>query len=85
MAEILKRNHIPFKAKWRIRNKEVDFLIGKLVLEIDGSVHAHIDTEREGMLMGEGYIPIHISIKELYEDEIAEEKIINLIKSNKNL
>ena len=55
------------------------------MLEIDGSVHAHIDTERERMLMGEGYIPIHISIKELYEDEIAEEKIINLIKSNKNL
>jgi len=37
------------------------------------------------MLFDAGYIPIHISIKEIYENKAIEEKIINLIKSNKNL
>ena len=81
VAEILKKNHILFKAKWRIKNREVDFLVGKVILEVDGSAHIHIDTEREKMLMDEGYTPIHISIKELYEDKTAEEKIINLTKN----
>ena len=81
VAEILKKNHIPFKTKWRIKNREVDFLIGKVILEIDGKIHRHIDTEREKMLFDAGYIPIHISIKEIYEDEAIEKKILELTKN----
>lgn len=79
IAEILKRNHIPFKTKWKVNNKEVDFIIGKVIFEIDGSVHKHIDPEREKMLFDAGYIPIHISIEEVYDDKIGE-KILDLIK-----
>lgn len=79
---MLKRNHIPFRAKWRVNGKEVDFLIGRVILEIDGKIHRHIDSEREKMLFDAGYVPIHISVKEIYEDKAIEEKILSLIKSN---
>ena len=79
IAEILKRNHISFRTKQKINGREVDFIIGRLALEIDGDVHRHIDSEREQMLWNAGYIPIHISIKEIYEKAI-EEKLKNLIK-----
>ena len=85
IAEILKKNHIPFKTKWKVNGKEVDFLIGKVICEIDGNVHKNIDAKREQMLWNMGYIPIHISIREIYEDKAIEEKILSLIKSNKNL
>jgi very-short-patch-repair endonuclease len=80
IMEILKENHIPFRAKWKVNGKEVDFLVGRVILEIDGKIHKHIDTEREKMLFDAGYIPIHISSREIYEDKAIEEKIIGLIK-----
>ena len=85
IAELLKKKHIPFKTKVLINKAEVDFLIGRVILEIDGKIHRYIDTKREKMLFDAGYVPIHISIKEIYENKAIEEKIINLIKSNKNL
>ncbi len=81
IAEIFKRNRIKFLAKWKIQGKEVDFLIGRVILEIDGNIHKHIDPNRENVLWKAGYIPIHISIKEIYEDDVIEEKILNLIKN----
>ncbi len=80
MSEILKRNKIPFKAKWKINGREVDFLIGKVIIEIDGDVHEMIDIERENMLIQEGYIPLHISANQVYEGSELEEKIISLTK-----
>ncbi len=80
IAEILKRNRIKFLAKHKINGREVDFIVGKVVLEVDGNVHKHIVPEREKMLWDSGYIPIHISIDEIYEDEAIEKKIINLVR-----
>ena len=82
IAEILKRNHIHFKTKWKVNGKETDFLIGRVILEIDGKIHKHIDTEREKMLFDADYVPIHISIKEIYENKAIEERILSLIKAN---
>ena len=34
-SEILKKNHIPFRTKVKILGREVDFLIGNNIFEID--------------------------------------------------
>ena len=60
--EILKKNHIPFKAKVRIKNREIDFLIGKYAIDIDGHKQ---DGKKNELLAAEGLIPIHISNKEV--------------------
>jgi len=60
--EILKNSHIPFKAKVRIKNREVDFLIGKNSIDIDGHQQ---DGKKNEMLAKEGLIPIHFSNQEI--------------------
>ena len=82
VAEILKRNHIKFKAKWKINGREVDFLIGNVIIEVDGDIHGSIDREREQMLLDSGYIPLHISVNQVYESSELEKDIIHLIKQN---
>ena len=56
--ELLKDLHIPFKTKQKIGGREVDFLIGKYAIEIDGHLQ---DTEKNRMLVREGYTPIHFN------------------------
>jgi hypothetical protein len=60
----LNENHIPFKSKIKINNREVDFIIGKYAIDIDG--HLQDGTKNE-MLVKAGYIPIHINNSELNE------------------
>jgi very-short-patch-repair endonuclease len=55
-------NHIPFKSKIKINNREVDFIIGKYAVEIDGHPQ---DGSKNEMLVKEGYVPIHIDNSEL--------------------
>jgi very-short-patch-repair endonuclease len=81
IAEILKRHRIKFKAKWRIGKYEVDFLIGKLIIEIDGGVHEHTNTARDIYFVSEGYLPIHI-ITSRQRTEAVEEDLLRMIKSN---
>ena len=57
MVELLKRLHIPFRAKVKIHGREVDFLIGKYAIEVDGHSQSVLKNEQ---LVSEGYIPIHI-------------------------
>ena len=57
-AERLKALHIPFRAKVMIQGREVDFLIGKYAIDIDGHEQ---DVEKNVMLFQEGYVPHHIS------------------------
>ena len=57
-AERLKRARIPFKAKVKIGGREVDFIVGKYAIEINGHEQ---DTDKNVMLVNEGYIPIHLS------------------------
>ena len=60
--ERLKANRIPFKAKAKIQGREIDFLVGRYVIDINGH---HQDTSKNEMLAREGYIPIHVSNNEV--------------------
>jgi len=57
-AERLKTARIPFRAKVKIGGREIDFIIGKYAIEIDGHQQA---TAKNAMLLEQGYIPVHIS------------------------
>lgn len=57
MVELLKKNHIPFRAKVKIQDREIDFLIGKYAIEIDG--HPQVVSKNK-QLVEAGYIPIHL-------------------------
>ena len=73
--EVLKELHIPFKHRWLIGGKEVDFIIGRYAIEIDGheqnGVKNHFLAER-------GYIPLHFQ-----NNEVTRQNIINFIKTIK--
>lgn len=74
-AERLKDAHILFKAKVMIKNREVDFIVGKYAIDIDGHKQ---DVFKNIMLVKEGYIPLHINnnevttipIKQLWQQQI---------------
>ena len=71
--EVLKELKIPFKHRWLISGREVDFLIGKHVIEINGHEQ---DGEKNHFLAELGYIPIHLN-----NSEITKENIIKLLKN----
>lgn len=65
--ELLKKHHIPFKAKAMIGGREVDFIVGHYAIDIDGHEQ---DASKNEMLVNRGWIPIHY-----YNSEIKEEII----------
>jgi len=65
LYEILKKLKIPFRHRWIINGREIDFLIGKYAIELDG--HAQ-DEKKTLSLYRSGYIPIHLPNKALQED-----------------
>ena len=60
--EVLKEGHIPFKAKVIVNGREVDFLIGRYAIGIDGH---NQDTDKNVSLVRAEYIPIHFSNEEI--------------------
>jgi very-short-patch-repair endonuclease len=70
--EVLKELRIPFRHRWIVQGREVDFIFKNVALEIDGHEQ---DGEKNRMLAEEGYIPIH-----LHNSEINKEQIKELIK-----
>ena len=62
--ELLKKLRIPFKTKVKINNREVDFLIKNVAIDID--CHEQ-DWEKNDMLVRNGYIPIHYNNKDIKE------------------
>ena len=62
-AEVLKNGRIPFKAKVIVKGREVDFIIGKYAIDIDGHDQ---DPGKNVHLVKAGYIPIHFSNKEIF-------------------
>jgi very-short-patch-repair endonuclease len=56
----LQENHIPFKSKIKVNGREVDFICGKYAIDIDGHEQ---DGNKNVLLVGNGYIPIHIDNK----------------------
>lgn len=72
--EILKELKIPFKHRWIISGREIDFLIlDKYCLEING--HAQ-DTEKNNLLTQLGYVPIHYHNEEIKNNrELIKHKL----------
>lgn len=64
--EVLKELHIPFKHRWIINNREIDFIVGKYAIEINGHPQ---NTEKNVQLAKAGYIPIHFDNKEVYDHD----------------
>lgn len=73
--EMLKEMKVPFKHRWIISGKEVDFVIGKYTLEINGHKQ---DTGKNELLASLGYTPIHV-----HNSEVNVEYIKNLINKLK--
>ena len=73
--EVLKELKIPFKHRWRIGKYEIDFLIGKVVLDIDGHEQ---DGNRNQKLVEAGYIPIHLTNEEVKDNKKIKELIKQL-------
>ncbi len=61
-GRLLQELKIPFKTKIKINNLEIDFLIGRYAIEIDG----HEQVGKKNHLLAEaGYIPIHFTNQEI--------------------
>lgn len=71
--EVLKELKIPFKHRWIIQGRECDFVIGNVVLEIDGHEQ---DSKKNENLIELGFTPIH-----LHNSEINRKSIIKLLKN----
>ena len=57
-SEILKNNHIKFRTKVKLFGKEVDFLIGNNVFEIDSHLQ---DVDKNKKLIDSGYNVYHLA------------------------
>lgn len=68
--EVLKEMRVPFKHRWIIEGREVDFLLwDRVVIEIDGHEQ---DGEKNHLLAGLGYLPIHIPNSDVTKDKIHQ-------------
>lgn len=81
IAEILKVHKIPFRAKARVGRYEIDFLIGRVALEVDGSVHDKINPVRDSFLFNEGYVPTHIR-SDSKKSTIVVDELLRIIRNN---
>lgn len=78
-AEILKRNRIPFEHRKKIEGREIDFIIGKYAVEIDGHDQ---DSARNRWLVLKGFVPVHYHNRLLRNDpRYVEESITKLLKN----
>ncbi len=66
--ELLKELHIQFKHRWLINGKEIDFVIGKYAIELDGHLQ---NSEKNIELKRLGYIPIHFNNLEIINNRIT--------------
>jgi very-short-patch-repair endonuclease len=77
--EILKELKIPFRHRWILRGREIDFIFGNVALEIDGHEQ---DGKRNLDLIEMGYIPIHFSNQEVLNNRENIKAKIKLYESN---
>ena len=76
-AEILKNNHISFLWRDKIQGHEIDFIIGKYAIEIDGHQQS---SERNKMIIDAGFSPIHYKNEVLLKNrEVVEKDILTKI------
>lgn len=81
VGEILKRNHIKFLARARVGKYEIDFLCGRVAIEVDGRIHQHTNQAKDTDLFKMGFVPLHLS-PERCVSETQEKELIYLIRSN---
>lgn len=72
-SEILKELHIPFRTKIKINGREIDFIIGKYAIEIDGHTQ---DGLKNHSLIQSGYTPLHFNNSEIFQDRLQIKKQI---------
>lgn len=68
LADVLIKNRIPFKFREIIESREIDFVIGRVVVEVDGIHHQRrraSERFKNEMLARLGYLPLHFSAKEV--------------------
>lgn len=76
--EVLKSNQIPFKHRWIIGGREIDFVVGNYAIEIDGHEQ---DEHKNNMLVEHGYTPIHIHNQEFKQNrELITQKLLCLLQ-----
>lgn len=74
--EVLKELKIPFRHRWIIDGREIDFVIfDNVAIEIDGHEQ---DGRKNQQLVELGYTPIHLN-----NSEVTRENIIRLLKEIK--
>lgn len=67
--EVLKELHIPFKHRWLINGREVDFVFDDIALEVNGHDQ---DLDKNQMLALCGYRAIHVHNEELTRDYLIK-------------
>lgn len=67
--EVLKELHIPFKHRWLVNGREIDFVFGDIALEINGHEQ---DAERNQEIVVSGLRPIHVANKEISKHYITQ-------------
>jgi len=73
-GEILKKNHISFRAKVVIEGREIDFLIGKNAIEIGNHPQ---NTLKNKHILEAGYSLFFITNIELYTNpELIEQRLL---------
>ena len=60
--ELLKKLHIPFRYKVKVKGQEVDFIISDTAIEIDGHPQS---PDKNRMLVTEGYNLLHLNSWEI--------------------
>ena len=69
MYEVLKATHTPFRHRWLIGGREVDFVLGTLCLEVNGHEQ---DIEKNHLLISLGYTPVHINNEDVTVEHIKQ-------------
>ena len=84
VADYLIKNHISFKFREVIEGREVDFIIGRVIIEVDGVHHRQSrDQSKNEMLARLGYVPLHFSAKEIKNNaQQVFREIKKLIEAN---
>lgn len=77
--EILKELHIQFRHRWLVGKHEIDFIVGKYAIDIDGHEQ---DSEKNLELIHLGYVPIHFQNKDVLNNrQSIKDKIKKYVDS----
>ena len=88
LADMLIKSKTSFKFREIIQGRECDFVIGRVIVEVDGVHHDNPRSRAKDKLKNEilaklGYIPLHFSAKEIRTNpQKTFKEIKNLLKAN---